>query len=87
MANRTDPGDVSIGDHVIYVDPEGEERDALVKHAPGPDKDVDAPTINLVVVSTNPDETDSYGRQTDVPTSVSHESRTEVHGRYWRLPE
>lgn len=74
---------VDVGDHVTYVDEQRRARAALVTLS----ADTDRPTINLVSVSMNEDETDGHGRQLDRASSVSHQDRTTADGRYWRLPE
>lgn len=72
-----------VGDYVIYVDPKGIEHDALVTIV-WSDTDVSR-CINLVYVSDNPGEEDSYGRQTKHITSVQHQSCMQgVPGNYWK---
>lgn len=72
-----------VGDHVIYVDPKGAEHDALVQIVWS---DTDASKcINLVYVSDNLAEKDSYGRQIKHATSIQHKSCMQgVPGNYWK---
>lgn len=71
---------VKVGDCVNYVDPVGQPSNALVTA-------VWSPTcINVVVVSDDTKESDSYGRQIKRFTSLSHKDQTPVHGNYWKFP-
>ncbi len=68
-----------IGDHVIYVDPKGIQYDALVQQV------WSEICINLVHISSNVDEQDSYGRQIKHVTSIQHQSMMPgVPGFYWK---
>lgn len=68
-----------IGDHVIYVDPKGVQHNALVQQV------WTETCINLVYVSDNVDEQDSYGRQTKHVTSIQHQTMMAgVPGNYWK---
>lgn len=74
-----------VGGHVIYVDAEGRQNDAVVTAIWGdPEKDV--PCINVVFVSGDPARSDSYGRQIERETSVVHRSNQLAHGRYYMMP-
>lgn len=65
-----------VGDLVIWHDPVGSPRNALITA-------VFAETmVNLVMVSDNDKETDSYGRQIERRTSQGHASIMKVHGNY-----
>jgi hypothetical protein len=75
---------MEVGDHVIYIDPVGKEHKALVTANWG--KDTPMKSLNIVYVSDNEAETDSYGRQIKHDTSVVHESAQPAHGRKWREP-
>lgn len=78
VVNRREP---KYGDHVIYVDPLGIMHDALVT-APW------TPTcINVVFVTKDQARNDSYGRQIERSTSLTHMGMTEVWGNYWRFPD
>ena len=70
-----------IGDVVVYHEPDGAARNSLVTAVWSP------PLVNLVHISGDDARTDSYGRQIERPTSVSHASQMPVHGRYWRWPD
>jgi hypothetical protein len=85
---------LKIGDAVKFVDPHGVERDALVTNCWGGtggqlEYDESKPVnscINVVYVTEDANKTDSYGRQTEHETSVSHKSATLAPGRYWHQP-
>lgn len=72
---------LKVNDLVIYADPVGKPLNALVTAVWGPT------CINIVLVSDNENETDSYGRQIKRFTSVCHKSVMNVHGNYWRYPD
>jgi hypothetical protein len=44
---------------------------------------IGAPSINILVISDNPDKSDSYGRQIEHETSVPHKEDQRAHGYYW----
>jgi hypothetical protein len=69
------------GDFVIYHDTHGKPHNALVTAAWGGTVDG---AINLVYVSDEETERDAYGQQTKRESSVTHGSKTNVFGRYWR---
>lgn len=72
---------VKVGDVVQYVNPVGQPTNALVTA-------VWTPTcINVVTVSDDTNETDTYGRQIKRVTSLSHKGQMAVHGNYWKLTE
>lgn len=74
----------AIGDHVIFVDQVGQERDALVTAVFGSPDDPHPP-LNLVVVHKESKYEDSYGRQIDRNnTSVVHETNQSAPGFFWR---
>ena len=68
------------GEVVIFHDPKGNPHNALVTVG------WSETCINLVLVSTDGDKQDTYGRQIERETSVQHVSATDVHGNYWRFP-
>ncbi len=73
---------VEVGSHVRYVDQKGVERDALVQMVHT------EMCVNLVFVSGDENRKDSYGRQVQHETSVSHRSQmTGVPGFYWYDPK
>jgi hypothetical protein len=80
---------VKNGDPVVYVDHFGKERAALVTQTWGKDgtKEYDPAnaclSINVVFVTDNPAETDSYGWQTKHDTSVPHKSNQSAPGNFW----
>lgn len=75
--------DIEIGDVVEYVDEFAKPHLAIVTSkyigAAAP-----APSINVVFVSDNENETDQYGRQIKRETSVVPEANQAAHGRFWR---
>ncbi len=84
-----------IGQHIIFVDPKGCRRDALVTiwwqdsaynyslHKP----DAPMPGVNLIIVSDDPMRSDPYGRQTEHETSVVHKSQQPASGNFWVWPD
>lgn len=68
---------VAIGDGVVYVDEFGVERAALVTNV------FSSTCVNLVVVSGDETQTDSYGRQIKRETSQVHKSIQTSPGRFW----
>jgi hypothetical protein len=71
---------LQVGDAVVYHDEKGTPHNALLTAAWEDDTGV----VNLVFVSGDESEHDAYGRQTKRESSVTHVSKTTVHGRYWR---
>jgi hypothetical protein len=82
---------VEIGDIVVFTDPARAQHLALVTAVWG-DKEYlvpgdprqPAPSVNLVMVSTDVKETDSYGRQIKRETSVVHSQNQPAPGMFWR---
>ena len=73
---------VEKGDMVIFVDPYGEEHNALVTAVwQNPSGE---PSVNVVYVSDDLAKEDQYGRQIERNTSVVHESNQSAHGMKWR---
>jgi hypothetical protein len=71
-----------IGWPVVYIDSLGRERPALVTNCFGPLES--KPSINLVVVNLDEDQTDTYGRKIERYTSVVHHSHQYAHGNKWK---
>ena len=69
------------GDHIKYVDPKGIEHDALVT------MNWSETCVNLVYVTLDANETDSYGQQIKRETSVVNKSIQTAPGNYWYKPE
>lgn len=84
-----------IGQHIIFVDPFGKRRDALVTiWWAGGSNEISAyrsangePGCNLVVVVDDEKKTDNYGQQTEHFTSVVHKTKQPAHGNYWCWPD
>lgn len=72
--------DTRIGQTVVYVDPHGEEHDALVVNTFGPG----ASAINVAFVSGDDHRQDGFGRQIERQSSVVHQSMQSAHGNYWK---
>ena len=71
----------TLGGLVIFTDPRGVDHDALVTAVWG-----DA-CINVVFVSSDDSKTDSYGRQIERETSISHTASSgATWGNCYRLP-
>lgn len=80
-----------VGDHVIYVDPRGVARNALVNIWWGNVESYRSasgePGCNLIFISGDPKKDDSYGRQSEHETSVVHKSKQPAPGNFWCWPE
>ena len=76
---------LNVGDVVIFTDEYQVDYHALVNVVWGEHiYSVRPPTINLVLVSGEPDKKDPYGRQIDRKTSVPHQVNTAAPGYFWR---
>jgi hypothetical protein len=73
---------IKVGGSVIYVDPTGHDRNALVTAVWGPPES--NPSINVVVVNDDENQTDTYGRKIERFTSVVHQSNQYAHGNFWK---
>jgi hypothetical protein len=71
-----------IGSPVTYVDSTGHVRPALVTNCFGPLES--KPSINVVVVNDDDNQTDTYGRKIERFTSVVHQDNQYAHGNYWK---
>jgi hypothetical protein len=71
-----------IGSPVTYVDSTGHARPALVTNCFGPLES--KPSINVVVVNDDDNQTDTYGRKIERFTSVVHQDNQYAHGNYWK---
>jgi hypothetical protein len=71
-----------IGSVVTYVDSTGHDRPALVTNCFGPLES--KPSINVVIVNDDENQTDTYGRKIERFTSVVHQSNQWAHGNYWK---
>ena len=77
--------DVTVGDHVLYVDERGRERDALVTAVhTGMSGEGEPPGLNVVTVTLEEGRTDPYGQQIERLSSVVHEDAQPAHGNFWR---
>ena len=74
--------EIKVGSPVVYIDSLGRERPALVTNMFGPLES--NPSINLVVVNLDEDQTDTYGRKIERFTSVVHHSYQYAHGNKWK---
>ena len=78
-----------VGDVVIYFDHSGMPHNAVITAVWGPEvypAPEDAPSLNLVYVSTDESKSDPFGRQIERDTSVPHRSQQKAHGNYWEEP-
>ncbi len=71
---------IQVGDVVTFCDPIGLERPALVTAVHQGD---DEPSLNVVFVSSDEAEHDSYGRQISRETSVVHKRAQPADGMFW----
>jgi hypothetical protein len=83
-----------VGAHIVYVDPKGVRRDALVNVWWTNDQEIaeyrsvsGEPGCNLVIVSDDEARKDSYGRQTEHATSVVHKTKQVAPGNFWCWPD
>jgi hypothetical protein len=82
-----------VGQHVIFVDPKGRHRHALVTiwwkdpNVEPYTSEAGEPGCNLIIVSDDEKKNDTFGRQTEHETSVVHESSQPAHGNYWCWPD
>lgn len=71
-----------VGEVVVYHNPVAQPRNALINAVHG------ETCVNLVMLEADEDRQDTYGRQIERLTSMSHISvMGGVHGNYWRYPE
>ena len=81
---------LKVGDHVIYVDAHGQERNALVTIVwagiPTYVSESGEPGCNVVIVADDAAKDDPYGRQIERWTSVVHKTKQPAHGNYWKRP-
>lgn len=77
MAEHKKP---EVGEGIIFHDPKGDPYNAVITAV------YSDTCVNAVYVSGNPDEQDSYGRQTKRTASCNHKSMTGAFGNYWRYP-
>lgn len=78
---------VAVGDAVVYHDESGKPHNALVNVAWTPPAPGKLPLVNLLFISGDESRQDSYGRQFERASSVSHASAWNAHGRYWRFAD
>lgn len=78
-----------VGAHVIYVDPRGQRRDAIVTVWWGNFGGGTQPNVgcNLVFVADDETKKDPYGRQIERATSVCHKAAQPAPGNYWCWPD
>ena len=68
-----------LGQKVVFTDPKGVDHEALVTAV------WSETCVNLVWVSGDEARTDTYGRQLERQTSVTHATvMGQAHGNYWR---
>jgi hypothetical protein len=75
-----EPGTPRTGDVVVFHDVHGKPHNALVTIGWSPQ------CCNLVVVASDANKQDQYGRQTERWSSVQHMHEGSAHGNYWRFP-
>jgi len=89
-----------VGQHVIFVDPKGRRREALITAwwqawiSQPPDyketildPNAGEPGCNLIVVSEDEKKDDTFGRQSEHETSVVHKSAQNAPGNFWCWPD
>lgn len=72
---------MEIGQVVEYVDPVRQAYPAVITAVWGEGR---TPSLNVVYVSGDETEVDSYGRQIKRSTSVPHETNQAAPGNFWR---
>lgn len=73
------------GDVVTYVDQFGKPHNAVVTAYWDYGKNEPGKALNLVYVVDDESKSDSYGRQIERATSVSIQSESTAHGRYYKV--
>jgi len=80
-----------VGAHIIFIDEFRKQHNALVLiwWMPGPDSPYGekAAAVNIVLVDSDPQKEDSYGRQIRRETSVVHLSQNAAKGNCWCWPD
>ena len=80
--------ELTVGSSVIFIDSIRRRLPGLVQAIHGRFGPNNNPAINLIVVSTDPDRRDSYGRQIEHFTSVGHaDCQKPVIGMCWHFPD
>lgn len=77
-----------VGQHLVFVDEDRMERDALVTAIHGDpqgDGGTNWPCLNLVFVTKEPGAQDQYGRQTVRSLSAVHWKNSSAVGYCWRF--
>lgn len=84
-----------VGEHVVFTDPRGVERSALLTCVHGESQMIPArdgveeqeyhPAVNLVFVTGEDSKTDPYGRQIERESSVVHRGDQSAHGNFWNF--
>ncbi|MEW6212313.1 MAG: hypothetical protein AB1631_28555 [Acidobacteriota bacterium] len=87
MTEQSEVKAPEVRQHVIYCDSRGMDHDAIVTIVWPNMGGAGKPGVNLVYVSNDEARQDSYGRQIERATSVSHRSVMNVHGNYWRYTD
>lgn len=85
------------GQRVIFVDEVMVRHEALVTEWHGETRELEAgehhpattsePAVNLLIVSTDEQKRDQYGRQIERSSSIVHRSSQGAHGNYWMWPD
>jgi hypothetical protein len=75
---------MQVGEFVIYVDPVGKERPALITAVWGGPNDLNPPALNVVFVNDDENQKDNYGRKIERMSSVVHRTNQHAHGQYWK---
>lgn len=70
-----------VGRPIVYVDPTGQKRPALITAVWGPQ------CVNLVYVNPEEGQDDTYGQKIARATSCIHRSIQQAPGNYWLLPQ
>lgn len=78
---------LEVGSVVVYVDPVGVDRNALVTAVWGELDEAKGsyPSLNLVYVSTDPAANDQYGRQLGRTSSCVGRQAQAAPGNYWKF--
>jgi hypothetical protein len=78
---------LTVGDVVVYVDPVGVERNALVTAVWGEinEEKKSYPSINIAVVSNDATMNDQYGRQLGRQTSIVYRASQAAPGNFWKF--
>lgn len=75
---------MKIGETVVFVDEVGHASPALITAVWEQHPDSPSPSLNLVLVHKDETMKDTYGRQIERRTSISHQTQQFAPAFYWK---